>query len=162
MDQACIWYLSVDQFHVLSRAVTNACSHSPGGRSFLQVFVRRSALVAASQIVRHLPPARLAGAMVGRQQDVQDQVLVERLQWLMSWSQTVAAGDLDDQCRMLAAGCCAWHVELAEGALACLEHLPEAEGPSLAGVGGGGKGRGLGAGVDVKVPKMTDRLVLQG
>eukprot|EP00879_Flechtneria_rotunda_P019452 GHRR01020431.1.p1 GENE.GHRR01020431.1~~GHRR01020431.1.p1 ORF type:complete len:328 (+),score=126.87 GHRR01020431.1:473-1456(+) len=90
-----------------------------------EVFVRRCALVAAAQVVRHLPPARLAGAMVGRQQDVQDQVLVERLQWLMAWAQNIATFDVDEHCSMLAAGCCAWYVELAEGAMAALEHMPE-------------------------------------
>jgi hypothetical protein len=126
--------------------------------------VRRSALVAASQVVRHLPPARLAGAMVGRQQDIQDAVLVERLQWLMGWAQGVAAGDVDEHCRVLAAGCVAWHVELAEGAMAALEHLPDAEGPSLSAAvrpGSRSGSRGLGNGVDIKVPSLQDRLVLQ-
>lgn len=131
--------------------------HSP-----TQVFVRRSALIAASQIVRHLPPARLAGAMIGRQQDTQDQALVHRLQWLINWCQTVASEDLDDQCRMLAAGCCAWHVELAEGAMACIEHLPESEGFSLVGSRGKGRGVGVRGGIEVSVPKMSERLVLQG
>lgn len=130
----------------------------------VQVFVRRAALVAASQVVRHLPPARLAGASVGRQQDAQDAVLVERLQWLTSWAQAVAAGDVDEHCRVLAAGCVAWHVELAEGAMAALEHLPQTEGPSLSTVarpGSRGSSRGLGQGVDIKVPSLQDRLVLQ-
>ncbi|WIA12879.1 hypothetical protein OEZ85_006500 [Tetradesmus obliquus] len=129
-----------------------------------EVFVRRAALVAASQVVRHLPPARLAGALVGRQQDAQDAVLVERLQWLTSWAQAVAAGDVDEHCRVLAAGCVAWHVELAEGAMAALEHLPQTEGPSLSTVarpGSRGSSRGLGQGVDIKVPSLQDRLVLQ-
>jgi hypothetical protein len=130
----------------------------------VQVFVRRTALVAASQVVRHLPPARLAGAMIGRQQDIQDAVLVERLQWLMGWAQAVAAGDVDEHCRVLAAGCVAWHAELAEGAMAALEHLPQPEGPSLstaARPGSRGSGRGVGQGVDIKVPSLQDRLVLQ-
>jgi hypothetical protein len=127
----------------------------------LQAYVRRSALVAASQVVRHLPAPRLAGAMVGRRQDAHDAVLVERLQWLMSWAQGVASSDTDPHCRMLAAGCVAWHVELAEGAMAVLEHLPEPEGPSLADVAGrsGSKGRGANHGLDVQLPSLS-RLVL--
>lgn len=126
--------------------------------------MRRSALVAASHVVRHLPPARLAGAMVGRQQDVQDAVLVERLQWLTGWAQAVAAGDVDEHCRVLAAGCVAWHVELAEGAMAALEHLPEPEGPSLSAAvqsGSRSSSRGSGQGLNIKVPSLQDRLVLQ-
>lgn len=126
------------------------------------MFVRRSALAGASQVVRHLPPARLAGAMVGRQQDVQDAVLVERLQWLMAWAQSVATTDADEHCRVLAAGCIAWHVELAESAMAALEHLPEPEGPSLSGVRGSAKSiKGVGEGVEIKVPSLQERLVLQ-
>lgn len=124
----------------------------------VQAFVRRSALVAASQVVRNLPPARLAGAMVGRQSDAQDQVLVERLQWLMSWTQQVAVSDVDQHCKMLAAGCVAWHVELAEGAMAVLEHLPEPEGPSLV-TTGGKKGAGKQGDIQVQLPTV-DRLVL--
>lgn len=127
----------------------------------VQVFVRRSALVAASQVVRHLPPARLAGAMVGRQADVQDAVLVERLQWLMSWTQTVAASDTDQHCRMLAAGCVAWHVELAEGAMAVLEHLPDSDGPMLTAAHsrGGNSATRHGSSVLTQVP-CVERLVL--
>lgn len=112
-------------------------------------------------MVRHLPPSRLAGAMIGRQQDVQDAVLVERLQWLMGWAQAVAAGDVDEQCRVLAAGCVAWHVELAESALAALEYLPEPEGPSLSGVKGRKGVKGGGEGLEIKVPALQERLVLQ-
>lgn len=128
----------------------------------LQVYVRRCALVAASQVVRHLPAARLAGAMVGRQADQQDAVLVERLQWLTSWAQGVAAGDTDQHCRMLAAGCVAWHVELAEGAMAVLQHLPEPDGPDLSAAAtqaAAGRRRG-GKQIDVRLPTL-DRLVLQ-
>lgn len=125
--------------------------------------MRRSALVAAAQVVRNLPPARLAGAMVGRQSDAADTVLVERLQWLMAWAQQVAVLDVDQHCKMLAAGCVAWHVELAESAMAALEHLPEPEGPSLVGVGSGSKKAGGGGGrqgtLDVRLPAV-DRLVL--
>jgi hypothetical protein len=98
--------------------------------------------------------------MVGRQSDAQDQVLVERLQWLMSWAQQVAGSDVDQHCKMLAAGCVAWHVELAEGAMAVLEHLPENEGPSLVTAGTGGKrAAGLQGNIDVRLPSV-DRLVL--
>jgi hypothetical protein len=100
--------------------------------------------------------------MVGRQSDAADQVLVERLQWLMSWAQQVAVSDVDQHCKMLAAGCVAWHVELAEGAMAALEHLPEPEGPSLVTVGGkraAGGANGRQGTLDVWLPSV-DRLVL--
>lgn len=127
----------------------------------LQAYVRRSALVAASQVVRHLPPARLAGALVGRRVDVQDEVLVERLQWLMSWAQQMASSDVDQHCKLLAAGCVAWHMELSDGAMAVLEHLPEPEGPSLAAVGPGGKRGSSNQDADIKVQLPTvERLVL--
>jgi hypothetical protein len=97
--------------------------------------------------------------MVGRQSDSQDQVLVERLQWLMAWAQQTAVSDVDQHCRLLAAGCVAWHVELAEGAMAVLQHLPEPEGPSL--VAGGPKRKGAGSQGDIQVRLPTvDRLVL--
>lgn len=122
--------------------------------------MRRSALVAASQVVRHLPPARLAGAMIGRQADPQDQLLVERLQWLMSWAQQAAVSDVDQHCKLLAAGCVAWHVELAEGAMAALEHLPEPEGPSLAAVAANKRGAaGKQKDIQVQLPSV-ERLVL--
>jgi hypothetical protein len=38
--------------------------------------------MAAAQVVAHLPPARLAGAVVGGRGDVIDEQLVERLQWV--------------------------------------------------------------------------------
>ncbi|KAF6251594.1 hypothetical protein COO60DRAFT_606146 [Scenedesmus sp. NREL 46B-D3] len=75
-----------------------------------------------------------------------------------------AAGDVDEHCRVLAAGCVAWHVELAEGAMAALEHLPEPEGPSLSAAvqsGSRSSSRGSGQGLNIKVPSLQDRLVLQ-
>lgn len=54
----------------------------------------------------------------------------------------------------------AWHVELAEGAMAVLEHLPEPEGPSLvAAAAAGGKGGAGRKDVQVQLPTL-DRLVL--
>jgi hypothetical protein len=96
--------------------------------------------------------------MVGKQSDMQDEILVERLQWLMAWAQQVAVSDTDQHSRALAAGCVAWHVELAEGAMAVLEHLPELEGPSLV-AGGSKKGAGGQGEVQVRMPGM-ERLVL--
>lgn len=96
---------------------------------------------------------------MGRQSDAADRVLVERLQWLMSWAQQVAVADVDQHCKMLAAGCVAWHVELAEGAMAALEHLPEPEGPSLSAVGSKKVGGGRQGALDVRLPAV-DRLVL--
>ncbi|KAF8067273.1 Telo2 [Scenedesmus sp. PABB004] len=132
-----------------------------------EVFVRRAVLVAASQVVRHLPPARLAGAMVGRESDATDRVLVERLQWLLGWARATAAGDADEHCRLLAAGCVAWQVELSEGAMAALEHMPALEGPSLAAPPRAGRGAqaprrgGAGRELEVRVPSLQERLVLR-
>jgi hypothetical protein len=78
----------------------------------------------------------------------------------MSWAQQVAVSDVDQHCKMLAAGCVAWHVELAEGAMAVLEHLPEPEGPSLVtGSTGGKRAAGKQGKIDVRLPSV-DRLLL--
>lgn len=47
--------------------------------------------MAAAQVVGHLPPARLAGALVGGRGDAADEQLVGRLQWVQV--RTVAEGE---------------------------------------------------------------------
>eukprot|EP00775_Hariotina_reticulata_P002036 gene2036-2358_t len=127
----------------------------------LEVYVRRCGLVAASQVVRHLPPARLAGAMLWQTSDIHDQVLVGHLQWLMSWTKSVAAVDVDEQCRMLAAGCIAWHAELAGSAMAAIEHIPAAELPSLSRATAAAVPRTrVSQDIDIKLPHM-ERLAAQ-
>jgi hypothetical protein len=93
-----------------------------------QVFVRRCALATAAQVISHLPPARLAGAMLTAQQDAKDRTLVEQLQWVQEWAAAAAVADGDEHCRWLAAGCCALHAEMAADAMRAAEQLPEAGG----------------------------------
>lgn len=122
--------------------------------------MRRCGLVAASQVVRHLPPARLAGAMLCQTSDIQDQVLVGRLQWLMSWTKSVAAADTDEQCRLLAAGCIAWHAELIGSAMAAIEHIPAVDLPNLSSAtAAAGMRKRMPRDADIQLPHI-ERLVL--
>ena len=57
----------------------------------------------AAQVMRALPPARLAGLLSSG--PASDGLLAERLDWCRGWTQEVAARDADPQCQMLAAGC---------------------------------------------------------
>lgn len=98
---------------------------APGVSASPEPHVRRCALLAGAAVVGALPPARLAGALVGAQRDAADAHLVERLQWLQSWAAGVAAGDGDDNCRALAAGLLGLHGRLADEAMQALELLPE-------------------------------------
>ncbi len=92
--------------------------------------------------------------------DVQETLLVERLQWLLGWAQLEAGQDVDEHCRLLASGCISWHAELARGAMAALELLPAPPPPELASSGGRRSGRSNG-GIDVRLPSLRERLVLQ-
>ena len=49
------------------------------------------------QVVASLPAARLAGAMTGGRGDLQDVMLVERLEWLRGWLETATNSDPDQQ-----------------------------------------------------------------
>lgn len=49
------------------------------------------------QILASLPPARVAGAMTGGRGDLQDSLLVERLEWLQGWLAATTAADPDSQ-----------------------------------------------------------------
>jgi len=100
-------------------------------------FVRRAALLAAAQVLGAMPPARLAGALLGQERDAGDRALVERLQWLHSWLTAAGAHDADDSCRLLAQGCAGLHASLAERALQSVGALPEG-GLSLGALGRGG------------------------
>ncbi len=120
-----------------------------------QPFVRRSALLAAAQVVSSLPPARLAGALVEHGADAQDAVLVERLQWLQTWATGAAAGDTDENCRLLAAAVVGMQAQLASASMAALQTLPPLaeHGLQLGGTGGGsGRGRG---GISIEVPRIS-------
>ncbi|GBF95877.1 hypothetical protein Rsub_08468 [Raphidocelis subcapitata] len=133
-----------------------------------QVFVRRCALMAAAQVVSHLPPARLAGAAIGGRGDAVDAQLVDRLQWLQHWASGAAASEADEHCRLLAAGCVALQAQLSSEAMAAADLLPEADALDPSGLlfastaGGrrrGGGGGGAGRGVDIRVPSL-ERLQL--
>ena len=101
-------------------ATTLELLRAPAVHAHPQPFVRRAALVAASevginndlmmaaereacadtphlQVLSALPPARLAGAVTGGRGDVQDEMLVERLEWLQGWLGETAQGDADHQ-----------------------------------------------------------------
>ena len=54
-------------------------------------------MLCLAQVVSSLPPARLAGAMMGGRGDLQDMLLVERLEWLRDWLMTTAHSDPDQQ-----------------------------------------------------------------
>jgi hypothetical protein len=57
------------------------------------------------QVMGALPPARLAGAMLGGSGDAADNLLVERLDWARSWAEAASTSDTDPQCRSLAGAC---------------------------------------------------------
>jgi hypothetical protein len=116
---------------------------------------RRASLLAAAQVLASLPPARVAGAAIGRSADVEDRLLVERLQWLQGWAQATAGGDADEHCRLLAAGCVSLQADLGSRAMAAMEQLPVMP-QGLLGLGGGGGGLGM----EVQLPKLGElRLV---
>lgn len=60
-----------------------------------------------------LPPARLSSAMMAAAgtavgaaaADAQDAALVARLDWVRTWTESVAAEDGDEGCRKMAAAC---------------------------------------------------------
>ena len=100
-------------------------------------YVRRAALLAGGQVLGAVPPARLATAMLGSAasggaasgvavsgaaaaRDAADEALVSRLEWLRGWTDSVAQGDTDDSCRMMAEGVRKLQSSLAAGALAAL------------------------------------------
>lgn len=102
----------------------------------------RSALVAASHVLRSLPPAALAGALLSQHEaGTVEHQLVARLDSLQAWLARVAATDADRQCAALAAACVHMQGQLAAEARdsLCVAHVLE---PQLAG-GGGLAGRGL-------------------
>lgn len=106
--------------------------------SHVEPFVRSSALVATSELLRALPPPTLAGALL-RGDDAQsdglqplgvaaprsaesDALLPERLQRLHSALQAeLESCGGDDTRRALTGGCLALQAQLAEGATAAME-----------------------------------------
>ncbi|KAK9804941.1 hypothetical protein WJX73_001262 [Symbiochloris irregularis] len=105
----------------LAAAVLELLSSAPVG-AHAQPYVRRAAIVTASQVMMALSPARVAGALVGGSQgDSADALLVDRLQAVRAWAEEVAEKDVDPQCRMLAKGCGNLQADLAARALLTLK-----------------------------------------
>ncbi|KAK9822319.1 hypothetical protein WJX74_006980 [Apatococcus lobatus] len=99
---------------------------SPAVHQHAEPFVRRAALVAASQVIRAIPPSSLAGAILGSKTtasggSAQDMVVMERLHWVQQWAKETASEDADPECRMLGAACTSLQARLAGAAL---EHMP--------------------------------------
>lgn len=85
-------------------------------------FVRRSALVATSELLRAVPPPALAGAMLRAERAEGDAALAARLQALQAMLRaTRESSEADGVTRALAGGCLALQSELADGAMAAIE-----------------------------------------
>lgn len=120
-------------------------------------YVRRAALLAASQALAAIPPASVASAMLGVTDTAggaaaaQSSALAERLRWLRGWVQQTASQDPDANCLMMAGACGGLQEALASEALAAL-----AAGEGL----GGREGSGLlpfpqsSPKIDVTLPKI--------
>ncbi|KAK9822493.1 hypothetical protein WJX81_003452 [Elliptochloris bilobata] len=104
----------------LAAAVLELLS-APSVHAHPQPFVRRSALVAASQVVGALPSARLAGALAGGPGGESDLGLLTRLEWLRGWAARAAQADEDGHCRLLASACLSMQGRLAAEALAVMD-----------------------------------------
>lgn len=93
-------------------------------------YVRRAALMTASQVLAAVRPARLASSMLlggpGAGMNAgaaagHDDGLLARLQWLQGWTGAVAGADPDENCRTMAAACRGLHAGLAANAMASLQ-----------------------------------------
>ncbi|CAL8463180.1 g2714 [Coccomyxa elongata] len=81
--------------------------------------VRRSALIAVSQVMGAMPAAGLAGLLSGG--GVAEGTLVDRLEWVRGWTEATAAADSDSDCRVLAGACRSLQGKLAQEAMQALE-----------------------------------------
>lgn len=78
------------------------------------------------QVLRALPPSRLAGAMTAAPAgDMQEGQLVAALQWVHAWTADAVHNDPDTQCQATAAACASLQGDLADKAL----HMLESGGP---------------------------------
>ena len=74
------------------------------------------------QVLRALPPSRLAGAMAAAPAgDTREGQLVAALQWVHAWTADAAYNDPDPQCQATAAACASLQGDLAVKALHMLE-----------------------------------------
>lgn len=74
------------------------------------------------QVLEALPAARLAGAMLGGRGDLEDSLLVERLEWLQNWLITASQTDAEQQVgksRLLSSllNCCSLKAQQQQRAL---------------------------------------------
>lgn len=72
-------------------------NNSPSKLATLSDYEKVSKLTCPLQVVASLPAARLAGAMTVGRGDLQDLMLVERLEWLRGWLETTTLSDPDQQ-----------------------------------------------------------------
>jgi len=91
-------------------------------------YVRRAALLAASQALSAIPPASIATAMLGTQEEIGGRsgaaALADRLRWLGEWVGDTADEDPDENCRAMATACKGLQHALATEALSSLELEP--------------------------------------
>ncbi|GLC37986.1 hypothetical protein PLESTB_000449000 [Pleodorina starrii] len=167
---------------------------SPQVHAHPEPYVRRASLLAAGQVLAQLPPAAVAGALLGgsgASRDLQRGLLgaavggfggagggggggggglAERLEWVADWCRSLADGDVDPHCRMMAQACVNLQADLASRCLASLQDaagaaaplaptlpsldlartarlLASSPAPSLPGGGGGGGGGWSGVGM---------------
>ncbi|EIE21374.1 hypothetical protein COCSUDRAFT_56593 [Coccomyxa subellipsoidea C-169] len=92
---------------------------APEVHAHAEPYVRRSALIAVSQVMGAMPAAGLAGLLSGG--SVAEGTLVERLEWVRAWTEAAAAADPDPQCRALANACRGLQAKLAQEAMQALE-----------------------------------------
>ncbi|KAG2442491.1 hypothetical protein HXX76_002577 [Chlamydomonas incerta] len=131
---------------------------SPQVHEHPEPFVRRAALLAAGQVLGHLPPAAVAAALLGAGgaggagalaaglpggvggdgpgSSRDGGGLGERLEWVAGWSRRVAAEDGDPHCRLMAQACVNLQSDLASRCLASLQDA--ASTAAGGGLGGGG------------------------
>ncbi|GLI69267.1 hypothetical protein VaNZ11_013803, partial [Volvox africanus] len=107
-------------------------------------YVRRAALLSVGQILAQLPPAAVAGALLGAGigghgvggagsgvtgagAACGGSGLVERLEWVSVWCRSLAEGDVDPCCRMMAQACVNLQADLA---IRCSASLTDAASPA--------------------------------
>lgn len=96
---------------------------SPSIHQHQQPHVRRSALIAAFQIVSGLSPSIVASASLGKSSgSPTDIVLANRLGWLENFAVATAKSDTDGTCRQLAEGCIEKQKEVASKAMEFLQN----------------------------------------
>ncbi|KAK9908206.1 hypothetical protein WJX75_004272 [Coccomyxa subellipsoidea] len=92
---------------------------APEVHAHAEPYVRRSALIAVSQVMGAMPAAGLARLLSGG--SMAEGTLVDRLEWVRAWTEATAAADPDPQCRELAGACRSLQAKLAQEAMQALE-----------------------------------------